>query len=286
MGGNQVTQNGEAITVARPRKPEKALGRGHRMAVRAPQRAARAICRRMTGLVAIGLRKSFGRRPVVKGVSLAVRRGEAVGLLGPNGAGKTTVFYMITGLIAADQGTISLDGADITTLPMYQRARLGIGYLPQESSIFRGLTVEDNIRAVLELVEPNRKRRESELRELLDEFSISHLRHSPAVALSGGERRRVEIARALATHPQFMLLDEPFAGIDPIAIGDIRQLVRQLTARGIGVLITDHNVRETLELIDRALIIHEGEVLTEGTPQEIVNNPDVRRFYLGEGFSL
>jgi lipopolysaccharide export system ATP-binding protein len=169
---------------------------------------------------------------------------------------------------------------------MYQRARLGIGYLPQESSIFRGLTVEDNVRAVLELHEPNRKRRESELRELLDEFSVSHLRHSPAVALSGGERRRVEIARALATHPQFMLLDEPFAGIDPIAIGDIRQLVRQLTARGIGVLITDHNVRETLELIDRALIIHEGEVLTEGTPQEIVNNPDVRRFYLGEGFSL
>jgi lipopolysaccharide export system ATP-binding protein len=169
---------------------------------------------------------------------------------------------------------------------MYQRARLGIGYLPQESSIFRGLTVEDNIRAVLELHEPSRKRRESELRELLDEFSVSHLRHSPAVALSGGERRRVEIARALATRPQFMLLDEPFAGIDPIAIGDIRQLVRQLTARGIGVLITDHNVRETLELIDRALIIHEGEVLTEGTPQEIVNNPDVRRFYLGEGFSL
>jgi lipopolysaccharide export system ATP-binding protein len=222
----------------------------------------------------------------VKGVSLAVQRGEAVGLLGPNGAGKTTVFYMITGLLAADQGTISLDGTDITKLPMYQRARLGIGYLPQESSIFRGLTVEDNIRAVLELIEPERDRRESELRELLDEFSIPHLRHSPAVALSGGERRRVEIARALATRPQFMLLDEPFAGIDPIAIGDIRQLVRQLTARGIGVLITDHNVRETLELIDRALIIHEGEVLTEGAPDEIVDNPDVRRFYLGEGFSM
>lgn len=238
------------------------------------------------GLVAVGLRKSFGQRPVVRGVNLSLKRGEAVGLLGPNGAGKTTVFYMITGLIASDQGTISLDGTDITTLPMYQRARLGIGYLPQESSIFRGLTVEDNIRAVLELAEPDRQRRESELRELLDEFSVSHLRHSPAVALSGGERRRVEIARALATHPQFMLLDEPFAGIDPIAIGDIRQLVRQLTARGIGVLITDHNVRETLELIDRALIIHEGEVLTEGTPQEIVHNRDVRRFYLGEGFSL
>ncbi|WP_119275278.1 LPS export ABC transporter ATP-binding protein [Phyllobacteriaceae bacterium SYSU D60010] len=285
MGGNQVTQNGEAMTAVRPRKQDLASGRGHRMVERAPQPRSRDLPPD-DGLVAIGLRKSFGRRPVVRGVNLSVRRGEAVGLLGPNGAGKTTVFYMITGLIAADQGTISLDGTDITTLPMYQRARLGIGYLPQESSIFRGLTVEDNIRAVLELHEPNRKRRESELRELLDEFSVSHLRHSPAVALSGGERRRVEIARALATHPQFMLLDEPFAGIDPIAIGDIRQLVRQLTARGIGVLITDHNVRETLELIDRALIIHEGEVLTEGTPSEIVNNPDVRRFYLGEGFSL
>jgi lipopolysaccharide export system ATP-binding protein len=285
MGGNQVTQNGEAMTAVRPRKSDKASGRGLRMAERAPQPRSRDLPPD-EGLVAIGLAKSFGRRPVVRGVNLSVRRGEAVGLLGPNGAGKTTVFYMITGLIAADQGTISLDGTDITTLPMYQRARLGIGYLPQESSIFRGLTVEDNIRAVLELSEPNRKRRESELRELLDEFSVSHLRHSPAVALSGGERRRVEIARALATRPQFMLLDEPFAGIDPIAIGDIRQLVRQLTARGIGVLITDHNVRETLELIDRALIIHEGEVLTEGTPQEIVNNADVRRFYLGEGFEL
>jgi len=285
MGGNQVTQNGEAMTVARPRKSNKASGRGQRMTERAP-RPRDVDLLPDDGLVAMGLRKSFGRRPVVRGVNLSVRRGEAVGLLGPNGAGKTTVFYMITGLIAADQGTISLDGTDITTLPMYQRARLGIGYLPQESSIFRGLTVEDNIRAVLELIEPSRKRRESELRELLDEFSVSHLRHSPAVALSGGERRRVEIARALATHRQFMLLDEPFAGIDPIAIGDIRQLVRQLTARGIGVLITDHNVRETLELIDRALIIHEGEVLTEGTPTEIVNNADVRRFYLGEGFSL
>ena len=282
-------QNGEAATVTRPsgthrvqrrwadeRRPARPLTDG----AQAPRQPG------PEGLVAMELRKSYGRKPVVKGVSLAVRRGEAVGLLGPNGAGKTTVFYMITGLVAADQGTISLDGADITRLPMYQRARLGIGYLPQESSIFRGLKVEDNIRAVLELVEPDRDMRESELRELLDEFSIHHLRHSPAVALSGGERRRVEIARALATRPQFMLLDEPFAGIDPIAIGDIRQLVRQLTARGIGVLITDHNVRETLELIDRALIIHEGEVLTEGTPHEIVNNADVRRFYLGEGFSL
>ena len=237
------------------------------------------------GLVVAGLMKAYKRRPVVRGVSLSVRRGEAVGLLGPNGAGKTTVFYMITGLIAADTGSISLDGADITHLPMYQRARLGIGYLPQESSIFRGLTVEENIRAVLELVEPRKARRESVLRELLDEFSITHLRHSPAVSLSGGERRRVEIARALAANPRYMLLDEPFAGIDPIAISDIRQLVRQLTARGIGVLITDHNVRETLDLIDKALIIHEGQVLTIGTPEEIVNNPDVRRYYLGADFS-
>jgi lipopolysaccharide export system ATP-binding protein len=238
------------------------------------------------GLVALDLAKSYRRRPVVRGVSLAVRRGEAVGLLGPNGAGKTTVFYMITGLIAADRGTIMLDGADITRVPMYQRARMGVGYLPQESSIFRTLTVEDNIRAVLELTPGDSAKRERKLRELLHEFQIAHLRNSPAVALSGGERRRVEIARALAADPEFMLLDEPFAGIDPIAINDIRQLVRQLTSRGIGVLITDHNVRETLELIDRALIIHEGRVLMEGRPHEIVNHPDVRRFYLGERFSL
>ena len=238
------------------------------------------------GIVARDLVKVYRRRPVVKGVSLSVHRGEAVGLLGPNGAGKTTVFYMITGLIAADRGIIELDGRDVTLLPMYRRARLGIGYLPQEASIFRGLTVEENIRAILELRVPGRSERESQLRELLDEFQISHLRHSPAVALSGGERRRVEIARALAARPRFMLLDEPFAGIDPIAINDIRSLVRKLTARGIGVLVTDHNVRETLELIDRALIIHEGQVLTEGSPQEIVANPDVRRYYLGDDFSL
>ena len=238
------------------------------------------------GLVVEGLRKSYKRRPVVRDVSLSVRRGEAVGLLGPNGAGKTTVFYMITGLIAADSGRISLDGTEITHLPMYRRARLGIGYLAQESSIFRGLTVEENIRAVLELVPGNRASREAKLRELLDEFSITHIRNSPAVALSGGERRRVEIARALAASPEFMLLDEPFAGIDPIAISDIRKLVRQLTSRGIGVLVTDHNVRETLELIDTALIIHEGQVLTQGTPEEIVSNPDVRRYYLGADFSL
>ena len=238
------------------------------------------------GLVVTGLKKSYKRRPVVRDVSLSVRRGEAVGLLGPNGAGKTTVFYMITGLIAADSGQITLDGAEITHLPMYRRARLGIGYLAQESSIFRGLTVEENIRAVLELHGGTKAGRESKLRELLDEFSITHLRHSPAVALSGGERRRVEIARALAAEPEFMLLDEPFAGIDPIAISDIRKLVRQLTSRGIGVLVTDHNVRETLELIDTALIIHEGQVLTHGTPQEIVSHPDVRRYYLGADFTL
>jgi lipopolysaccharide export system ATP-binding protein len=237
------------------------------------------------GLEAVMLAKSYRNRPVVREVSLSVRRGEAVGLLGPNGAGKTTVFYMITGLIAADQGTVTLDGVDITHLPMYRRARMGIGYLPQESSVFRGLTVDQNLRSVLELHVADKAERERQLRELYDEFQIAHVRHSPAVALSGGERRRVEIARALATSPEFVLLDEPFAGIDPIAIGDIRTLVRQLTDRGIGVLITDHNVRETLGLIDRALIIHEGHVLTEGSPEEIVNDADVRRYYLGESFS-
>ena len=239
-----------------------------------------------TGLVAVQLEKSYKNKPVVRGVSLSVQRGEAVGLLGPNGAGKTTLFYMITGLIAADRGAIGLDGADITNLPMYQRARLGIGYLPQESSVFRGMTVEENLRAVLELHEPDKLARESKLRELYDEFSITHIRHSPSVALSGGERRRVEIARALAADPEFILLDEPFAGIDPIAIGDIRKLVRQLTSRGLGVLITDHNVRETLDIIDRALILHEGHVLTAGTPSEIVHNADVRRYYLGENFQI
>ncbi len=238
------------------------------------------------GLSAENLAKSYRGRPVVRDVSISVRRGEAVGLLGPNGAGKTTLFYMITGLIAADKGSIRLDGEEITHLPMYQRARLGVGYLPQESSIFRGLTVEQNLRCVLELHEKDGPARERQLRELYDEFSIAHLRHAPAVALSGGERRRVEIARALAARPEFMLLDEPFAGIDPIAVGDIRTLVRKLTARGIGVLVTDHNVRETLGLIDRALIIHEGQVLTEGSPEDIVNDPNVRRYYLGESFSL
>lgn len=237
-------------------------------------------------LAAHSLEKSFGNRKVVKGTSLYVRRGEAVGLLGPNGAGKTTVFYMITGLIKADKGSIELDGYDVTSLPMYQRARLGIGYLPQEASIFRGLNVEQNIRSVLEVVEPDRKRRERDLDGLLDEFGIARLRKTPTIALSGGERRRVEIARALATRPNYMLLDEPFAGIDPIAVGDIQQLVKHLTYRGIGVLITDHNVRETLGLTDRAYIFYSGEVLMEGRTDDIVNNADVRRLYLGEEFRL
>jgi lipopolysaccharide export system ATP-binding protein len=236
-------------------------------------------------LSAAGLVKSFKQRMVVRGASLTVRRGEAVGLLGPNGAGKTTIFYMITGLIKPDQGKVTIEGHDVTRLPMYRRARMGIGYLPQEASIFRGLTVEQNIRSVLEVVEPNRKERERQLDSLLEEFRITKLRKSPAIALSGGERRRLEIARALASRPSYMLLDEPFAGIDPIAIGDIRALVRHLTRRGIGVLITDHNVRETLELINRAYIIYDGKVLTEGTPAEIVANKDVRRVYLGDMFS-
>jgi lipopolysaccharide export system ATP-binding protein len=237
-------------------------------------------------LAAHGVEKSFAGNKVVKGVSLYVRRGEAVGLLGPNGAGKTTVFYMITGLIKADRGRIELDGHDVTGFPMYQRARLGIGYLPQEASIFRGLNVEDNIRAVLEVVEPSRRRREAELEALLEEFNIARLRRTPSIALSGGERRRCEIARALASRPSYMLLDEPFAGIDPIAVGDIQTLVRHLTNRGIGVLITDHNVRETLGLTDRAYIIYSGQVLMEGRAEDIVSNPDVRRLYLGEDFEL
>ena len=230
--------------------------------------------------------KTYGARQVVKDVSLYLRRGETVGLLGPNGAGKTTCFYMITGLVKPDKGTIELDGHDVTMMPMYQRARLGIGYLPQEASIFRGLSVEDNINAILEITQPDKRQRAAELDSLLGEFEIKHLRKAPSIALSGGERRRCEIARALAGHPGFVLLDEPFAGIDPIAVGDIRALVRQLTARGIGVLITDHNVRETLGLIDRGYIISSGHVLTEGTPEEIINNADVRRLYLGQDFRL
>ncbi len=238
------------------------------------------------GLVATGIGKRFKKRPVVRNVSISVKRGEAVGLLGPNGAGKTTTFYMIVGLIAPDSGAITLDGAEISSLPMYRRARLGIGYLPQEASIFRGLNVEQNIMAALEVVEPDRDRREALLNELLAEFGITHLRRTPALALSGGERRRVEIARALATAPNYILLDEPLAGIDPIAVGEIRDLVSHLKHRGLGVLITDHNVRETLEIIDRAYILYDGEVLMEGKPEAVVAHQDVRRVYLGEKFSL
>ncbi|MGO9459342.1 MAG: LPS export ABC transporter ATP-binding protein [Rhodomicrobium sp.] len=236
-------------------------------------------------LVVEGVKKTFKKRMVVKGVSINLKRGESVGLLGPNGAGKTTVFYMITGLIKPDEGSVHIDGYDVTSLSMYRRARLGIGYLPQEASIFRGLSVEDNIMAVLEVTEPDKKERKRRLDELLEEFKIGRLRKSPSIALSGGERRRCEIARALASRPAYMLLDEPFAGIDPLAINDIRTLVRHLTDRGIGVLITDHNVRETLDLIDRAYIIYDGKVLTEGSPAEVVANEDVKRVYLGDMFS-
>ena len=238
------------------------------------------------GLTISNIGKRYKRRPVLRDVSLSVRRGEAVGLLGPNGAGKTTCFYCVTGLIAPDSGSITLDGQDITALPMYRRARLGIGYLPQEASIFRGLSVEDNIMAVLEVTEPRPDRREAHLEDLLAEFSVTHLRRAPALSLSGGERRRVEIARALASDPHFILLDEPLAGIDPIAVGEIRDLVSHLKDRGLGVLITDHNVRETLDIIDRAYILHEGTVLMEGTPEDIVTHEGVRRVYLGDSFSL
>jgi len=240
----------------------------------------------LAGLSVSGLGKSFKRRPVLRDVSLNVKRGEAVGLLGPNGAGKTTCFYCITGLITPDAGTIALDGMAITPLPMYRRARLGIGYLPQEASIFRGLSVEDNINAVLEIVEPDADARETQLEALLSEFSVTHLRRASAMSLSGGERRRVEIARALASRPSFILLDEPLAGIDPIAVAEIRTLVAHLKDRGIGVLITDHNVRETLDIIDRAYILYDGTVMMEGAPSEIVAHEGVRRVYLGDRFTL
>ncbi len=236
------------------------------------------------GLVVENIGKSFNGRAVVKSVSLKLRRGEVAGLLGPNGAGKTTCFYMVTGLIAADYGRIKLDGEDITPLPMYQRARLGVGYLPQETSIFRGMSVAQNVMAVVELREPDPAKARLKVEELLDELRISHLKDSPAMSLSGGERRRCEIARALASEPAFMLLDEPFAGIDPLAITDIREVITFLASRGIGVLITDHNVRETLDIIHRASIIHAGEVLFEGSPDEILNNAEVRRVYLGDRF--
>ena len=238
------------------------------------------------GLVATNVGKTYKKRPVVRNVSISVQRGEAVGLLGPNGAGKTTTFYMIVGLVRPETGSIELEGADITTLPMYRRARLGIGYLPQEASIFRGLNVEQNVMAALEVVEGRLDRREAMLDELLAEFGISHLRRAPSLALSGGERRRLEIARALASQPNYILLDEPLAGIDPIAVSEIRDLISHLKHRGIGVLITDHNVRETLEIVDRAYIMHGGQVLMEGAPHEVVAHEDVRRVYLGERFSL
>ena len=282
MGGQMFARNNDGSAVPAPPPPRRPRESRSRQA----SEAAQYIAQHGGYLAAHTLEKSFGSRKVVRGASLYVRRGEAVGLLGPNGAGKTTIFYMITGLIKADEGRIELDGHDVTALPMYQRARLGIGYLPQEASIFRGLNVEQNIRSVLEVVEPDRRRREHDLNALLDEFGIARLRKTPSIALSGGERRRVEIARALASRPNYMLLDEPFAGIDPIAVGDLQALVRHLTNRGIGVLITDHNVRETLGLTDRAYIIYSGEVLMEGQTQEIVNNPDVRRLYLGEEFRL
>ena len=238
------------------------------------------------GLSVLGLRKSYRKRSVIRDVSLSLKRGEVVALLGPNGSGKTTTFYAIAGLIAFDGGQVLLDGQDISRLPMYRRARLGIGYLPQEMSVFRGLNVEDNILAILDISEPDLHKRREKLESLLAEFAIEHLRRTPTLALSGGERRRVEIARSLAANPRFLLLDEPFAGVDPISVGDIRQLVAELKKRSIGVLITDHNVRETLHLVDRAYILHDGQVLMSGTAQEVIENNNVKRVYLGDSFSI
>lgn len=238
------------------------------------------------GLVVEHLRKSYRRRPIIRDVSMTLDRGEVVALLGPNGSGKTTCFYAIAGLTPADGGRVLLDGREVSSLPMYRRARLGIGYLPQEVSIFRGMSVEDNIRSILEISEPDRIRRGDRLEALLSEFSVEHLRAAEALSLSGGERRRVEIARALAANPRYLLLDEPFAGVDPIAVSDIRTMVADLKTRGIGVLITDHNVRETLEIVDRAYILHSGTVLMSGTSDEVVNDENVRRVYLGEGFRI
>ena len=238
------------------------------------------------GLVASGVGKSFDKRRVVRNVSLKLQRGEAVGLLGPNGAGKTTTFHILAGLLPADEGNVQIDGRDITGLPVFQRARLGIGYLPQESSIFRGLTVEQNIRAVLETLDSSRSDRDAMLEDLMAEFAIGHLRNTLSVNLSGGERRRLEIARALAARPTFLLLDEPLAGIDPIALNEIRDLIGQLKDHGLGVLITDHNVRETLDVVDRTYIIHDGAVLMEGTPSEVVQHSGVREVYLGDRFSI
>ena len=232
------------------------------------------------------LRKSYRKKTVIRDFSMHLHRGEVVALLGPNGSGKTTTFYSIAGLVTPEGGTVTVDGKDVTTLPMYRRAQLGLGYLPQEMSIFRGLSVQDNITAILDISIPRRRERRARLEELLTEFSIEHLRRAPALALSGGERRRVEIARCLAANPKYLLLDEPFAGVDPISVGDIRHLVADLKKRNIGVLITDHNVRETLEIVDRAYILHEGRVLMSGTPNEVVQNENVRRVYLGENFRI
>ena len=238
------------------------------------------------GLRVVSLRKSYRKRPVIRDVSLTLGRGEVVALLGPNGCGKTTCFYSIAGLVPHEGGQVIVDGRDVTALPMYRRARLGIGYLPQEMSIFRGLSVEDNIRAILEVAVEGRRRQNGRLEDLLSEFSIEHLRRVPAIALSGGERRRVEIARCLAAGPKYVLLDEPFAGVDPIAVGEIRHLVSELKTRGIGVLITDHNVQETLQIVDRAYILHDGKVLMSGTTDEVVRDENVRRVYLGQGFRV
>lgn len=239
-----------------------------------------------SGLHVENLRKSYRKRVVIRDFSMDLNRGEVVALLGPNGSGKTTTFYAIAGLIMPEGGSVTIDGRDATRLPMYRRAKLGIGYLPQEMSIFRGLSVEDNIMAILDITEKDRHKRRERLEELLSEFSIEHLRRAPALALSGGERRRVEIARCLAANPKYLLLDEPFAGVDPISVGDIRHLVADLKKRGIGVLITDHNVRETLEIVDRAYILHDGKVLMSGTPDDVVENENVRRVYLGDNFRI
>jgi lipopolysaccharide export system ATP-binding protein len=289
----EATETEDTVTVGSVHLNGDAPGPGASEPLRAPDGHALIQINGMTvdpreveGLVGYHIGKAYKGRPVVRDVSVGVQRGEVVGLLGPNGAGKTTCFYVITGLIRADSGAVYLDGEEVTDLPMYQRARGGISYLPQEASIFRGMSVEDNIMAVLEVSEPDRAKRREIVDQLLTEFSIEHLRRVQAMALSGGERRRVEIARCLATRPNYILLDEPLAGIDPIAVGDIRDIVTHLKDRGIGVLITDHNVRDTLEIVDRAYILHEGHVLREGTPREIVRDPQVRRVYLGERFSL
>lgn len=238
------------------------------------------------GLKIVNLRKSYRKRTVIRDVSMDLGRGEVVALLGPNGSGKTTCFYSIAGLVTPEGGQVIIDGREVTTLPMYRRAKLGIGYLPQEMSIFRGLSVEDNIKAILEIAVPDKKKRRDRLEELLSEFSIEHLRRAPALALSGGERRRAEIARCLAAGPKYVLLDEPFAGVDPIAVGEIRHLVADLKNRGIGVLITDHNVQETLQIVDRAYILHDGKVLMSGTTEEVVQDENVRRVYLGDSFRV